>query len=264
MQKGFNQLTLFIIVATCLIFLLASFIVTLLFIYQKRQISYNKNLINLKVNFEKSLLTSQIEIQEQTFLNISREIHDNISLSLTLAKLNLNTLDWFDLETAYQSVKSSGHILGLAINDLSNLSKSMNSQLIGNIGLLKALNNEVYRVKTLAHLNIKYDVNGDPIFMNSEKELIVFRIIQEAFNNILKHAQAKMVWLNLEYAEKSLNIMVKDDGIGFSTEEVIGNKDGNHAGLHNMRTRASLFGGEISLDSAPMKGTQILITVPYN
>ena len=89
-----SQIIFFIIIPTILIFLLAGLIITILYFYQKRQIIYEKNLNALKLDFEKNILKTQVEIQEQTFQNISREIHDNISLSLTLAKLNLNTINW--------------------------------------------------------------------------------------------------------------------------------------------------------------------------
>jgi len=94
-MPGQNHNTIiFIIITTLFILILIFFIVFILFLYQRRHISYQKGLEILKSDFEKTLLTTQLEIQEQTFQNISREIHDNIGLSLTLAKLNLNTINW--------------------------------------------------------------------------------------------------------------------------------------------------------------------------
>ena len=211
MQTNYNQITLFIIITTALILLLATLIITLLYIYQKRQLAYKHDLNSLKNDFENNLLKTQIEIQEHTFQNISREIHDNISLSLTLVKLNLNTLNWVNSEKASESIKSSVQILGSAITDLSNLSKSMSTELIMNLGLMKAIKNEVEKLKNLAHLNIDYEIKGEPIFMDSEKELIIFRIIQEAFNNILKHSKASKVWLVLNYSAHFLDVTIRDD-----------------------------------------------------
>ncbi|HWJ25495.1 MAG TPA: ATP-binding protein [Flavisolibacter sp.] len=208
-------------------------------------------------------MKTQVEIQEQTFQHISRDIHDNISLSLTLAKLNLNTLDWFDIENVYNSVKSSIDIIGSTIEGLSNLSKGMNPELIRNLGLLKAVKNEVAKLIQMAHLEVSYEVSGEPIFMESEKELVIFRIIQEAFNNIIKHAQASKVWLHLNYNESCLEVLIKDNGVGFAKEEVLNEKDSQKAGLINMQTRARLFGGTVVIESKENKGTQILVKVPY-
>ena len=197
MQTSNKEIVLLIIITTAIIFFLAAVIVSLLFLYKKRHIAYQQNLNTLKLDFEKNLLKTQIEIQEQTFQNISREIHDNINLSLTLAKLNLATLDWNDVQNTRESINSSLTILGSTIIDLNNLSKSINTEMIKEMGLIKTINNEIERIKNMAHLQIRYKVKGEPIFMDSEKELVVFRIIQEAFNNIIKHSKASKMLLEL-------------------------------------------------------------------
>lgn len=263
MQVNIDSFTFFIVISTVIIFLLACLIISLMYLHQKRQLLYQNNLNTLKLDFEKNLLKTQVEIQEETFEHISREIHDNISLSLTLAKLNLNTLDWFEPMEADKAVKSSIQLLGVTIEELSSLSKSMNTELIRNLGLLNAVKNEVERIQNLAHLQVSYEITGDSIFMDSEKELVIFRIIQEALNNILKHAGATKVWLQLDYCEKCLDIHIRDNGRGFNKEDGEHSKKTNSAGLINMQTRAKLFKGKVMIESSPDSGTQILVTVPY-
>jgi signal transduction histidine kinase len=216
----------------------------------------------MKFEFEKNLLATKVEIQEQTFLNISREIHDNINLSLTLAKLNLNTLDWNDVNKTFNCVKDSIDIIGSAITDLSDMSKSMNPELIGNLGLLNALENEITRIRRLARIHINLELSGNPVFIESEKELVIFRIIQEAFNNIIKHSQAKNVTLKLHYDPTYIEILIKDDGVGFNNEPRLILKE-SKAGLLNMQTRAELFKGSIRVESIPHHGTQLLIKIPF-
>jgi len=262
MQPDFKQIILFIIITTVLIFLLASLVISMLYAYQKKLLAHQENMASLKLNFEKTLLRTQIEIQEQTFQNISRDIHDNISLSLTLAKLNLNTLDWLDIESAYRSVKASANIIGTAITNLSNLSRSMSPDMIRNIGLIRALRNEADKLVDMARLDVRCEVRGEPVFMDSEKELVVFRIVQEAFNNIIRHAHASQVWLYLNYNFGYLDIQIKDNGTGFDTGELDDRKDAG-AGLNNMRTRARMLGGRFTIESGKRNGTQILVTVPY-
>src|SRR5215831_12354634 len=124
-----------IISITFILLLLVSFIISILFIYQKKQIAHFNTIEELKLDHEKRLLQTQLEMQEQTFQHISREIHDNISLSLTLAKLNLNTLHWENAEKAKAQTDLSLEQISKAINDLSDISKSLNSELIINQGL---------------------------------------------------------------------------------------------------------------------------------
>lgn len=264
MQTSDSEIVLLIIVTTAIVFLLATIIVTLLYFYKKRQIAYQQSLDSLRLDFEKNLLKTQVEIQEQTFQHISREIHDNINLSLTLAKLNLVSLDWNNNDKTRQSVHSSIDILGAAIVDLNSLSKSIDTELIKDQGLLKTLEHETKKLKNMAHLKVNYEVKGEPVFMNSEKELVIFRIVQEAFNNVIKHSKATEIWLKLNYDSDTLNVIIRDNGIGFHKKEIDSSKEDQHAGLNNMNTRAKLFGGNFRLESEPKKGTQIFVSIPYH
>src|SRR5688572_2084359 len=118
MPPGENQLTIFVLSATILIFILALVVISLLMFYRKNQIRHQENLQALHLDFDKSLLTTKMEIQEQTFLNISREIHDNINLSLTLVKLNLNTIDISSPHKIDLALESSREILSTTISNL--------------------------------------------------------------------------------------------------------------------------------------------------
>ena len=138
----------------------------------------------------------------------------------------------------------------------------MNPDLIKNIGLIKALKIEVKKLIEIAHLSVEFEIQGEPIFMDSERELIIFRIIQEAFNNIIKHSKASNVSLLLNYNEHNLNIQIKDNGIGFDKEISMSDMP-IKAGLNNMETRSKIFGGDFKLKSFPSNGTEILVTVPY-
>lgn len=253
-----------IISLTFILLLLTSFIMSFLFIYQKKQIAYFETIETLKNDHEKNILKTQLEMQEQTLQHISREIHDNISLSLTLAKLNLNTLDGNCSAKAKNQIDSSLQQISKAITDLSSLSKGMNSELIINQGLIEVLKKETDRLKELNLFELDYRVTGSPVFMDSQKELVIFRIIQEAFNNIIKHARATSVKLNLEYNVDHVNVLIADNGKGFCKDAVEQNKNKeSSAGLNNMQKRAALFNGRTIIESALNSGTSIFVTIPY-
>jgi signal transduction histidine kinase len=253
-----------VIAITLILLLLTCFIMSFLFVYQKRQLSYFETIEKLKHDHEKDILKTQLEIQEQTFQHISREIHDNISLSLTLAKLNLNTFDWNNLPLAKNQLDSSLQQISKAISDLSDISKGMNSELITNQGLIEVLKKETKRLKELNLFELHYTITGNPVFLDSQKELVIFRIIQEAFNNIIKHARATLVKLILEYNFDHINVLIADNGRGFSKDAVEQNKNKeSNAGLNNMQKRAALFNGRTIIDSALDSGTSIFVTIPY-
>jgi two-component system, NarL family, sensor kinase len=250
---------LVVITITTILLLLVCFIISMLFIYQKKQITYSSTLEEVKSTFEKILLSTKLEIQEETFQNISREIHDNISLSLTLAKLHLNTLDWTDKLRSEEKINSSIQLLSKSIYDLSDISKGLDADIIIQQGITKALEYEVQRILQTGFFSISYTLTGNLVYMDAQKELIIFRIVQEAFNNIIKHAQASHAELSIHYNTEKLFITINDNGNGFHLGMVAGNR---HAGLRNMETRAKMLQGTMKINSLPGKGTSLSFTIP--
>jgi two-component system, NarL family, sensor kinase len=221
-----------------------------------------QNMETLKMNHEKNLLKTQVEIQEQTFRNISQEIHDNINLSLTLAKLNLYMLGQGGEEKTSDGINRSIGLIGNAINDLTAISRGLNSEVICQQGLIRALQQEIDRIGRNTALNIHLVISGEPVYLDSARELFIFRIVQEAFNNIIKHAEARVVELRLGYDCARIDVTITDDGKGFK-QELLGEKAGS-AGLTNIRTRTKWFNGSFSLQSEEKAGTQLFITIPYD
>jgi signal transduction histidine kinase len=264
MPETNNDMTQLVLATTFLILFLGVFILTILYFYRKKQIAYLKELESIKSKYEKTLLNTQLEIQEQSFQNISREIHDHICLNLTLAKLNLVTLNPNNRQQAADHISSSIDILGKSIHELSDISHSMNPEVIESYGLIKALEMELEKMKKPELFRISFNVTGSPIFMDSQKELVIFRIVQEAFNNILKHAKANHVLLQLYYNEDHMEATVQDDGAGFIPGQLSDNGTAkHHSGLMNMKKRAQLINGSCAIDSQPGKGTTIQLSIPY-
>ena len=259
-----HEIILLTIVTTIVLLFLLSFIAAVLFLYQKKNILYYKELEDVKNAYDKNLLETQLEIQEQTFQDISREIHDNIGLSLTLAKLQLNTINYSDENRIAENIDSSIDLISKALLDLSDVSKSLNSELIKNNGLYNTLKNETDKICRSGKYKIEFIEEGNIVFLSAHKELILFRIAQEALNNILKHARANKITITLKYETCHISLLVEDNGIGFEKAEIEKPGSGKiNNGLTNMRTRTALLGGTLSIESSAGKGTRISITSPY-
>lgn len=222
--------------------------------------AYQEKLNVIQADYETNILKSQLEMQEQTSQHISREIHDNISLSLTLAKLHLHTLDWNNREKAGEKVDTSIKLLSQSIAGLSDISKGLNADVIIQHGLLKATEDEMLRIRQAGLFNLDVAITGDPVYMDNQKELIIFRIIQEAFNNIIKHANAGNAKLALHYNAVRLAITISDDGKGFDTELAGSNRK---AGLKNIATRIKTLKGEMHICSRPGNGTVLSFNIPF-
>jgi signal transduction histidine kinase len=261
MQKSTYSLVIFLIIVSVLIITMMIFIISIIYAYRKKQFLMRESIHALKLQHDKIILDTRLEIQEQTFQHIGREIHDNINLSLTLTKLNLNTLIENSNKQNSGEIKACIGLITKAILDLSNISRSLNSDLIIQQGLIQAVNEEIKRIRQVSSFTIDFKVTGEPVFLNAQKELIIFRIIQEAFNNILKHANASFASLNLNYIPNELTICIEDDGKGF----IINNDfSRSNLGLKNMESRTKALEGVMELSTIVNEGTTLIFRIPYH
>lgn len=260
MQEQQLRLTIFYIFTLVFLILMVSVVALLLYAYRKKQALHFEMENILKTEHENQLITSRMEIHESTLTEISREIHDNINLSLTLAKLQLNTITWNNTEQSKLTVASCADLIARTIDELSNLSRSLNSDIIASQGLLNALEAEVERINRSVKINIVMHIFGETKFLESQMELILFRIIQEALQNIIKHACADAVQFHLYFNEKELLIHIADDGIGYNKEQT----KQNGSGITNMQARVAALNGSLSIEGIQHKGTTITIQIPYS
>lgn len=259
LSSSSERVVVFLITGILLILSFIVFIILIIYKYQQKQNIYYQKLEELKATHENDMLISKIEIQEQTFANISREIHDNIGQKLTLAKLHLNTLNLSDPFVTSAQVNNSVAMIGEAIKDLSDISRSMSSEIILSNGFIKALEFEVNQLNKTGLFSINLSVTGEAVFLESNTELILFRITQEALNNIVKHANATRISIELHYEQEKLTLMISDNGKGFLMEQ---NFKGN--GIFNMTKRASMLNGSCEIYSQEFEGTKINIQIPFH
>ena len=210
------------------------------------------NILTIQQNFQQELLQTQLEIQEQTLKNISEEIHDNVGQVLSLAKLNLFTFE-NDKEPKLQSTKN---LVSKAINDLRNLSRSMHGDIIAQLGLQQSITNELTIIENTRQFVAKLKVSGIAYKLDQQKEMVLFRIVQEALNNCIKYSKAKIITVGLNYESSDFLLTVADDGIGFNISNTTG------IGLKSMQNRAALIGGKFDINSSINYGTTIIITLP--
>jgi len=236
------------------------FLVYMIILFKRRQLMSQHEIEISKINFERDRLSIELEIQEQTLSHISKEIHDNICLSLSLAKLHLNTLI---IENAQVSpeINDSIDLISKSLIDLNDLSKSVDGEIIKRYGLIHAIEQEVVYFGKNRNIKINYECNGEILFLPWKNELMIYRIIQESLNNVIKHSKAKKVELHIEYMEKQLRIKVEDDGIGIEKSRDLRKNKKMSSGLSNMQKRASQIHGSLEIFSSPDNGTCISLFV---
>lgn len=255
----------FTIIVIVIFLVLGGFIISFIFFYKNRQLLNQKRIKEIEAEFRQELLKTKLEIQEQTLLKVSEEIHDNIGQVLSLAKLNIGTIDIYQPETAQIKIDDSRDLVGKAIQDLRNLARSMSTTYITEMGLLRSIEYEIEMIRKSGAFLPQLHVEGHVIKINPQRELILFRIFQELINNIIKHAAAKKVDIRIVFTEEFLNITVIDNGKGFDATQL--NFSGNSPfglGLRNMKNRAQLIGADFSISSIPGTGTTAMIRLPLS
>lgn len=246
----------FVAVGMVIILFFIVFFYLLVIQLHRRRVIHQKELFDLKVQFEQTILQSQLEIQEQTFRNISQEIHDNIGQVLSLAKLNLNTIPH---DGASDKISLTEELLGKAINDLRDLSKSLHPEKISDIGIVNAIRHELFIFQKASKIKTELIADESEIAIDGNKSVIIFRMIQETLHNALKHARANKVTVTMRQQGARVIIEIMDDGIGFDIDKLKSSETG--IGLKSMEQRCKLINATCTIDSAAGKGTIVQLVI---
>lgn len=226
--------------------------------YRRRQAAREKR--EMQAIFDQQLTQARLEIQEQTFTYLAEEIHDNVGQLLSLAKIQLSsfkeeeTIDFPLLNEARENV-------GRSLQELRDLAKGMHAGHIRAFSLRQAVDEEVQRIRRTGPIAISVTSEGEEYRIEDDKQLILFRIIQECLQNCLKHAGASNINIGFNYYPGLLRIRIRDDGKGFDADSTLQHPTG--LGLQNILHRARLTGGSCSIASRPGEGATVTVQIPY-
>jgi two-component system NarL family sensor kinase len=255
-----SELIISICLVTVLILLLTVFMLFMLFWQRAKSNRFINERETMKAIFNEQLLRSQLEIQEQSFNTISMEIHDNVGQTLSLLKVQLNIMDQKKTLDKVLLGEAKDNV-GKAMSDLRDIAKSLSSERIQLLSLSEMTKHELQRISNTGIMQVSHTTDGHEQIMTSEKKLILFRIIQESFQNIIKHANATKVTVDFVYYADNLRIEINDNGKGFDNEISADKPKG--LGLQNIVNRAAIIGGKAIINSGIDIGTTIIIITPY-
>ena len=227
-----------------------TFLIFRIYFKRKNKLLEEKQL--MKAKYDQMLLLSQLEIQEQTLNQIGDEIHDNIGQVLSLVRINLNTLGTVSDE---EKLNITDELLGKAISDLRALSHNLNSNFIRSAGLINSIQMLLSYIDKTSQYTTELILPLEPWELPDDKSIILFRILQEVTNNIIKHANARHIKIELTHIGDKKRMIIVDDGVGFNL--LIGEKKG--IGLQNIFKRAQMIGASIDIKSEKDKGTEVTI-----
>ncbi|MDB5223628.1 MAG: hypothetical protein JWN83_2295 [Chitinophagaceae bacterium] len=251
-----TQVILAVLFGTIVLMLLVLFLLFFLVRYRYRSNAYIRERENLKKAFEQTLLQSQVEVQENTFAMLGQELHDNIGQLLASTKA-LIAVTQRKLQYSTDTLNIAEETLGQAINELRSLSKSLDKEWLQQFDFIENLETEVKRIGTAKTLQINFS-HPEKLLLQPEEQIILFRIVQEAIQNAIKHSQAQHININVSHSVSSLVVNVIDNGKGF--EEDL--KMATGLGIKNMKHRTQLLGGTIEWISSPGNGSTVNLKLP--
>jgi signal transduction histidine kinase len=206
------------------------------------------------------------QAQENERRRIARELHDDTIQSLVGLSRRLEALatsdDTLSAETAVR-ISELQETTGEVIKRVRRFSQDLRPSILDDLGLLPTLEELTADLNRQDGLRAEFRVKGEGRRLSSEMELTLFRIAQEALNNVRRHADATHVITMVELSDSAVTLTVEDDGKGFNPPTLMDHPTaGSKLGLIGMQERARLLGGSLIVDSEPGRGTKVIVSVP--
>jgi PAS domain S-box-containing protein len=217
----------------------------------------HQQLLEQQINKQKQMAQVAVEAQEKERAEIGKELHDNVNQLLTTTKLYLE-LAKNNVEMREDLIQRSANNISEIIQEIRQLSRSLVPYSITDLGMVAAVNDLIETLQLVNVINIRFEHSGDlEKALSPSLKVTLFRIIQEQLNNIIKHAYANGVLIQLQNRGSFIQLTVKDDGIGFDMKTV---KRG--IGISNIMSRANMFDGKAAIISKPGKGCKLSVQIP--
>lgn len=206
-----------------------------------------------------------IEAQENEKKRISRDIHDGPAQSLANIILKAEYIAKVvepSNDKAKREIKELQDGVRGTLKDIRKIIYDLMPMSLDDLGLVSTLKKMIATIEDNSAIVVKFSAIENASILNPLVNLMAFRVIQEAFNNILKHAKCQSVHLKLCIEEENIMILITDDGVGFPVKQVM--DQGGGYGLYNMKERIDIVNGLIEIDSSFGRGTKIKIVIPNN
>ncbi len=207
--------------------------------------------------------TNRLEkIREEERTNIAREVHDQIGQMLTGLKFDLAWMEkrvYREPDSVLGKIHSMDQLVDSIIRTVRKFCSNLRPDVLDVLGICEAIEWQTTEFEKMTGIRCHIQCSPEHIALDSERATAVFRLFQETLTNVARHADATQVHIHLNRSDSSLTLEVWDDGKGVTKEQI---RNPNSLGLLGMRERALNFGGELTIEGAPDKGTRVLLRLP--
>ncbi len=220
--------------------------------------AHDNEIKDLLTAHETKALQSMVRGKEAERKHLAKELHNHLGSLLATVKVNLNGFKHPDAER-YQTVM---HLVDQACQDVRNISHELNMGVSENFGLVPALKELAAHLRQTNALKVEFTASLGPLAIDSDSQIMIYRIVQELVSNVLKHAEASRLSISLTGFEddRMINILIQDNGKGFDPKVVSRNSGG--IGLQSLQEMVDGLHGELGIDSHHKGGTTVNIDLP--
>ncbi len=230
------------------------FLGSLIYLYQSRK-SQKQKMALLKQENENAILKAIMSSEERERRNISSTLHDSVAAKLGAAKMSLQSIPFLAEERKNEQLEKTAQLISTIHADVRSVAHNLLPVTLEKEGLIPALAEFVSEINQLRLLEITFENQLPPDFtLPKRNELVLYRIVQELINNVVKHAKASQATVKLSETGEELEILVSDNGIGFSSNQ-------ENQGLYSIRERIHIIGGYFSIESKQEKGSVTKLTL---
>ena len=235
-------------------------IVLFIMLYQRKLYRQQKDMQDQELAYQKNLTSLVVRSQENERERISRDLHDEIGVSLSAAKLYISQIQYETSPTEMiQLAGDANGIIGNIVQDIRQIAQNLSPLILENFGFQQAIRMLMTRIQA-GGIRTECYIDLDAT-LEKETELGLYRIIQEATGNALKHANPSLIEVNLIQEKQQLTLSISDNGTGFDYQKTDLTKT-TSMGLSGIKIRAGLINGQLSVNSSPESGTEIKIIIP--
>jgi signal transduction histidine kinase len=262
-----SEISLLLFFGTIGMLVLAIGMIVFIIFHQRKVIRYQMKLQRLEYEQQKTLLNASIRFQEEERQRIAADLHDDAGPLLATARLYLNeNLVNLDKTSQLQSIYNAKQIIDDTIQLIRNISHSLMPPTLKNFGLESAVNDLFQKISGSGSLNASCRFHDYRERLHADQELIIFRVIQELINNILKHSNSSFIHLTQNLSGSKLYIRMHHDGKGLTQADFEKlNKSSGGLGLKNIQSRLKLLHGRIFFEKdLSQTYYKVTIEVPKN
>ncbi|MEE9238407.1 MAG: histidine kinase [Thermodesulfobacteriota bacterium] len=215
----------------------------------------------------KTLSSEVIKAQEKERARISRELHDEIGQTLTAISLNLEMINkqgYSGKEELTKWITDCKKLVHRTMENIHRFSYDLRPSVLDNLGLLPAIRSHIRGFSKRTGIDVEMEDDGAVKKLDEEIKTILYRVMQEALNNVAKHSSAHKVCINISKEKNSILLRITDDGIGFDPDELSSIKpEKGGLGLLGIRERVGVVGGNLSITSKQNSGTILKVDIPF-